>query len=151
MNTAEIKRHDNITINNATCNTDLSKKRPISSHRDYTIANIPSSNQNLIKRTNTGDNISSFNNNIEDYVIGKEIGKGAYAIVKQAVHKPSNLKVAIKIYDKFRLTDSVRKNALKREIQVMKDLNHSNIVKLFEVIDCPKHVKKTLTLFRFSL
>jgi hypothetical protein len=43
---------------------------------------------------------SAFRGRIEDYAIGKEIGKGAYAIVKQALHKPSNKKMAIKFYEK---------------------------------------------------
>jgi hypothetical protein len=84
---------------------------------------------------------SIFRGRFEDYAIGKEIGKGAYAIVKQGLHKPSNKKVAIKIYDKVKLLDTQRKNSVKREIQILKRLDHQNIVKLHEVIDNPKQVK----------
>jgi serine/threonine protein kinase len=81
-----------------------------------------------------------FKGKLDDYIIGKELGKGSYAVVKQVLHKPSGMKLAIKFYDKFRLMDPLRKNAVKREIQIMKQLDHPNVVKLYEVIDTTKQV-----------
>jgi hypothetical protein len=46
--------------------------------------------------------------------MGKELGKGAYAIVKNALHKPSKLKIAIKIYDKYKLHDPQRKSSVNK-------------------------------------
>jgi 5'-AMP-activated protein kinase catalytic alpha subunit len=83
---------------------------------------------------------SPFKGKSSDYVYGKEIGKGAYAIVKQAIHKPTGKKYAVKIYDKYKLMDQSRKSAVKREIQILKQIDHCNIVKMFEVIDNPKQV-----------
>jgi hypothetical protein len=83
---------------------------------------------------------NAFRGRIEDYAIGKEIGKGAYAIVKQALHKLTNKKMAIKVYEKVKLLDTQRKNSVKREVQILKKLEHINIVKLNEVIDNPKQV-----------
>ncbi len=34
----------------------------------------------------------------EEFVVGKQIGEGAYASVRLAIHKPEGKKVAIKIY-----------------------------------------------------
>lgn len=93
---------------------------------------------------------SIFRGRLEDYAIGKEIGKGAYAVVKQGLHKPTNKKVAIKIYEKIKLLDTQRKNSVKREITILKKLEHSNIVKLHEVIDNTKQVRIILK-FRFCL
>jgi len=42
---------------------------------------------------------------ISDYQLGKQIGNGAYAVVREAIHKPTNEKVAIKVYDRFKLMD----------------------------------------------
>ena len=84
---------------------------------------------------------SPFRGKIEDYLIGKELGKGAYAIVKNAVHKQTNLKMAIKIYEKYKLSDPQRKSSVNREIVILKKINHPNIVKLYEVIDSSKQVK----------
>ncbi len=81
-----------------------------------------------------------FNGKMSDYTVGKEIGKGAYAVVKQCIHKPSGIIMAIKIYEKYKLLDSTRKTAVKREIDVLKKLEHKNILKLYEVIDGIKQV-----------
>ena len=39
------------------------------------------------------ENIIGFMGKLEDYLMGKEIGKGSYASVKQAIHKQSNQKL----------------------------------------------------------
>jgi len=36
-------------------------------------------------------------------MVGKIVGEGAYASVRVAVHKPTNRKVAIKVYEKGKL------------------------------------------------
>ena len=51
-----------------------------------------SSPQSMNERENKSEN-SAFQN----YIVGKTIGQGAYAVVKIAVHKPSGKKVAIKV------------------------------------------------------
>lgn len=33
-----------------------------------------------------------------DYLVGKKVGEGAYATVRLAIYKATNLKVAIKVY-----------------------------------------------------
>lgn len=42
-----------------------------------------------------GDLTSKFKQN---YVVGKVIGEGAYALVRVAIYKPENKKIAIKAY-----------------------------------------------------
>ena len=37
--------------------------------------------------------------------MSKQIGHGAYAIVKEGTHRPTGEKVAIKIYDRYKLMD----------------------------------------------
>jgi serine/threonine protein kinase len=46
---------------------------------------------------------------ITAYHFGREIGKGAYAIVREAIHRQTGEKVAIKQYDRFKLMDIHRK------------------------------------------
>ncbi len=41
----------------------------------------------------------------EKYSLGSVIGKGSYAIVRMGTNKETNIKVAIKVYDKGRLKD----------------------------------------------
>ena len=46
---------------------------------------------------------------IEEYHLLQQIGKGAYAEVKEGIHKKSGEKVAIKQYDRYKLLDLQRK------------------------------------------
>ena len=77
---------------------------------------------------------------ISDYTMGLQIGQGAYATVKQGTHKLTGRKVAIKIYEKYKLIEPQRKISVNREIQILKKLNHINIVKLNETIDTTKQL-----------
>ena len=79
-----------------------------------------------------------FNGKIDDYLITKELGKGSYATVKLAMHKITKFKYAIKIYTKESLLDPQKRNTVRNEINILKQLNHNNIMKLYEVIDCSK-------------
>jgi serine/threonine protein kinase len=63
--------------------------------------------------------------------------------VHTALHKKTNDKLAMKIYDKEKiLSNASRKRSVSREISLLKKLSHPNIVKLFESID----TKKSLNL-----
>lgn len=77
---------------------------------------------------------------LEDYIIGKQIGQGAYAVVRIGLHKPTNKKVAMKIYKKHKLLDPNRRKSVKREIKLMEKMKHPNIIRLYEVIDTSKYV-----------
>lgn len=69
------------------------------------------------------------------YSLGKQIGRGAYAIVKCGVKNDDGKKVAVKIYEKYMITSDQRKNCIERETRILKQLKHPNIVKLYETID----------------
>lgn len=56
------------------------------------------------------------------------------------IHKPTNKKVAIKIYEKYKLLDPQRRKSVRREIKLMEKLNHPNIIKLYEAIDTSRQV-----------
>ena len=70
----------------------------------------------------------------------KHIGHGAYAVVKEGTHKPTGEKVAIKMYDRYKLMDVQRKKSAIREIKILFKLQHPGIVKLYEAIDTARHV-----------
>ena len=79
-------------------------------------------------------------NELDDYKIGIEIGRGLYSVVKSAIQKSTGKRVAIKIYKKSKLTSLQRRKCLEQEIKVMKLINHPNIVKLYEVIETVKEI-----------
>jgi serine/threonine protein kinase len=72
-----------------------------------------------------------------DYTIGNTVGAGAYGVVKYGVHKVTNQKVAIKIYEKSKLSDITRMKSVQTEIKILSKLDHPNIIKLYKDIDTP--------------
>lgn len=86
---------------------------------------------------------------IGDYQLGKQIGNGAYAVVREALHKPTNERVAIKIYDRFKLMDVQRKKSALREIKILSKLSHPQVVKLYESIDCPTTTKSVYLVMEY--
>jgi serine/threonine protein kinase len=68
--------------------------------------------------------IFSAKTSLDDYIIGKQVGEGAYAIVRVGLHKPSNRKVALKIYKKQKLLDPNRRKSVKREIKLMEKMQN---------------------------
>ena len=77
---------------------------------------------------------------IENYVLGRALGQGAYASVRLAIHKQTKKKVAIKIYEKQKLCDIRKKSGVKREIHILKKLNHPYTIKLLDTIDDNKQL-----------
>jgi len=84
--------------------------------------------------------IFSEKNSLDEYIIGKQIGQGAYAVVRIGLHKPTNKKVALKIYKKHKLEEPNRRKSVKREIKLMEKMRHQHIVELYEIIDTHKYV-----------
>lgn len=87
--------------------------------------------------TDKPDKTSKFK---EEYIVGKEIGQGAYATVRIAIHKASKTRVAIKIYEKTRIMDPQRKKNVKREIKLLKMMSHPYIIKLHEAFETNHHI-----------
>jgi len=77
---------------------------------------------------------------LEDYVLGKHIGQGAYAMVFQGMRRDSGQKVAVKIYEKHKLLDSQRRKSVQCEIRLMERLRHPNIVAFHDALDTAKHI-----------
>ena len=69
----------------------------------------------------------------KDYYVdfNREIGKGGCAVVVVGEHKMTHTQYAVKVIDKTK-TD---KNQLNRELRLLRDVDHTNIVRLFSVYD----------------
>lgn len=76
----------------------------------------------------------------EEYTVGKIVGEGAYASVRVAVYKPEGRKVAIKVYEKGKISDPQRKKSVRREIKILQTLDHPNIVKILNVVETNNHL-----------
>lgn len=97
------------------------------------------SNKDILLTSNSY-NESRHKGQIEDYRIDKQIGQGAYAIVRHALHIPTTKKVAFKTYEKIKLLDPNRKKNVMREIDILEMLDHPHIVKQYETIDTTRQL-----------
>jgi serine/threonine protein kinase len=71
------------------------------------------------------------------YLFGKTLGQGAYGKVKLGSHLLTGEKVAVKTFEKSKLTEAHARKRVSREIRILKALNHPYIIKLYEVVDVP--------------
>ncbi|OHS95619.1 CAMK family protein kinase [Tritrichomonas foetus] len=69
---------------------------------------------------------------IGDYKILDQIAEGATSVVYKGVHRLLNFTVAIKIINKADTTKIVPLHKIYREIEIMKSINHKNIVAYFD-------------------
>lgn len=67
--------------------------------------------------------------------LGRIIGQGACALVRAVTHLTTKKEFAIKIYEKSKLQDPMKKLAVQREIQALKRINHPNIVRFVDMIE----------------
>ena len=105
-----------------------------SKHSNYLNLNNIKKKAKSIDYTNYNSNIDKnqiFNGKLDNYLITKELGKGSCAIVKLATHKITKEKFAIKIYTKEFLLDPQKRNVVKNEINILKQLDNEYIMKLF--------------------
>lgn len=66
------------------------------------------------------------------------IGKGSFGVVKKATLKVTGATRAVKVIPKERMKD--KQSALKREIQIMKRLDHPNTLRLHELFEDDKNL-----------
>jgi len=70
------------------------------------------------------------------YDLKQELGRGAFSIVYLAAQKASGQQFAVKVINKKDLGKDYEKN-LKMEVDILKKVNHPNIIALKELFDTP--------------
>lgn len=76
--------------------------------------------------------------NLDAYEVLEKMGEGAFSIVYKARHIDTDKFVAIKILRKFQM-DLAQKQSVLKEVTIMRQLNHPNIVRFIEFIDLDKY------------
>ena len=74
-------------------------------------------------------------NILRNYQFIRTIGEGTFGKVKLSIHIPTKEYVAIKILEKSRIHDKEELERVEKEIKYLKELNHPNIVQIYEVIE----------------
>lgn len=70
----------------------------------------------------------------KSFQLGKQLGTGAFSVVKLATNIETHEKVAVKIVQKKKLTDEDLAS-LAMEVQILHTMNHPHIIKLHEVFE----------------
>ncbi len=70
---------------------------------------------------------------MNEYFLGDELGNGSYGYVKEAIHKRSNIKVAIKMVPNLFL-DNIDTKRILREIDLLSSIKNEFVVELLDII-----------------
>lgn len=95
--------------------------------------------ENLVKvepNANT-DKTAAFR---DQFVVGKQIGEGAYGSVRIALYTSMNKRIAIKVYEKKKIREPQRRKSVRREIKILQQIAHRNIVQIFDVYETNNHI-----------
>ncbi|XP_073696330.1 death-associated protein kinase 1 [Garra rufa] len=88
--------------------------------------------------------------NVEDYYeIGDELGSGQFAVVKKCRHKGTGVEYAAKFIKKRRSKSSrrgVSKEDIEREVSILKEIQHPNVITLHDVFENKNEVILILEL-----
>ena len=84
---------------------------------------------------------------VEDvYDMGKKIGDGNFADVRQCVDKITKKEFALKIVDKAKIRG--KEQMIRDEIDIMRRCKHPNIVRMYEDYDSARHIYLVMELIR---
>jgi len=133
-------------MGSAGCKSGSSYLGPSYIGAQYKVSNASQPGQRLVNDTHRVVRSEDINGNkmINQYVRERKIGTGSYGKVVLHRSQKDDKFYAIKIFHKSRLcklrvspTETAMMDVL-REVMIMKQLDHPNIVKLVEVIDDPE-------------
>jgi serine/threonine protein kinase len=87
----------------------------------------------MARRVKVGEQAQQISGGLSlaDFDVGHALGSGRFGKVYAAKHRPSGLKVALKVLFKKALQDADCVTQLQREVQVQSRLSHPHILRLF--------------------
>ena len=129
--TAEKGRDDNNIVNKS--RKDSKVKADLSTNDSK-----PNSKMCLSKIQRRTEKIETSNTMKELYDIGKKLGDGNFAVVKEATDKKSGQKFALKIIDAAKLVG--KEHMLENEIRIQRECFHPNIVQLYHDFHAPTEI-----------
>ena len=84
-------------------------------------------------RINYNDNPLLHRKYIGQFILGEKLGQGTFGIVVLGTHQLTGEKVAVKILEKEKIIQEADKTRIEREIKILKNMRHNNIVHLYDV------------------
>ena len=131
MNEENIEKYDlnNIKIIEQNSSNDFYPLTP----EDYPKYSYSYTNSLYNSRINYNDNPLIHRKYIGQFILGEKLGQGTFGIVVLGKHQLTGEKVAVKILEKEKIIQEADKTRIEREIKILKNLRHNNIVHLYDV------------------
>ncbi|CDK24628.1 unnamed protein product [Kuraishia capsulata CBS 1993] len=76
--------------------------------------------------------------NLDRYALMEKLGEGAFSVVHKARDLQTGELVAVKVIKKFQL-DEKQQAAVLKEVTILRQMDHPNIVKFLNFIECDEH------------
>uniref|UniRef100_A0A667XCI3 Serine/threonine-protein kinase DCLK2 n=1 Tax=Myripristis murdjan TaxID=586833 RepID=A0A667XCI3_9TELE len=83
---------------------------------------------------------------LDKYKVGKVIGDGNFAVVKECVERFTGKEYALKIIDKAKC--SGKEHLIENEVAVLRKVKHPNIIMLIEEVDTPSELYLVMELVK---
>ena len=75
----------------------------------------------------------------DNYVTKEKLGEGSFGKVCRCFHKISNMERAVKFIKKKQIDDPKEVQRFQGEVNILEQMDHQNIVKLYEVYEDENH------------
>uniref|UniRef100_A0A8C8R793 Serine/threonine-protein kinase DCLK2 n=1 Tax=Pelusios castaneus TaxID=367368 RepID=A0A8C8R793_9SAUR len=93
-----------------------------------------------------GNKCSAASTILEKYRVGKVIGDGNFAVVKECVERSTGKEFALKIIDKAKCCG--KEHLIENEVSILRQVKHPNIIMLIEEIDTPTELYLVMELVK---
>ncbi|RMC13669.1 hypothetical protein DUI87_08746 [Hirundo rustica rustica] len=93
-----------------------------------------------------GNKFSGSSTILEKYKVGKVIGDGNFAVVKECVERSTGKEFALKIIDKGKCCG--KEHLIENEVSILRRVKHPNIIMLIEEMDTPTELYLVMELVK---
>ncbi|KFO64884.1 Serine/threonine-protein kinase DCLK2, partial [Corvus brachyrhynchos] len=93
-----------------------------------------------------GNKFSGSSTILEKYKVGKVIGDGNFAVVKECVERSTGKEFALKIIDKAKCCG--KEHLIENEVSILRRVKHPNIIMLIEEMDTPTELYLVMELVK---
>ncbi|XP_023782202.1 serine/threonine-protein kinase DCLK2 [Cyanistes caeruleus] len=93
-----------------------------------------------------GNKFSGSSTILEKYKVGKVIGDGNFAVVKECVERSTGREFALKIIDKGKCCG--KEHLIENEVSILRRVKHPNIIMLIEEMDTPTELYLVMELVK---
>ncbi|KFP60947.1 Serine/threonine-protein kinase DCLK2, partial [Cariama cristata] len=93
-----------------------------------------------------GNKCSGSSTILEKYKVGKVIGDGNFAVVKECIERSTGKEFALKIIDKAKCCG--KEHLIENEVSILRRVKHPNIIMLIEEMDTPSELYLVMELVK---